>query len=483
MVGSREWEVNKGPALFTNSRGSFPLTVRYHYPFKRAGIPLRPADEYAMNRGIVTILFPATTRATEGLPPINWSAVAAFCCLWICLYALRSSWTVEDTILASTLIPNLAQGHGVDLGSIAFKIDLARPEGLCFIRDASGRVLPLHPIGMLLLSAPLQGVLWLVAWISGAPIDVTNSSFLPTRLAIEKLSASFFAALTAVYLYRTLILFMSSRLALILAGLYAFGSSSLTTLSQGLWPHTGINLILMYLTYLLLNNDSSLSKRQECFVFLALGLLCAIRPTSIPFAIIFSFVFLRFFGPPKYTALLVCGFVLISTTWWNVSLFHHILGGYTHIANKRVDMHPIECLTRLALILASPQRGYVIFNPFLIYAAFALKPIRALGNNKRIVMLVLVACILCHYLICATNPEWHGGYTFGPRYMLDVLAPSFLLAAIGFNAIYSRRPGLAKMSLALIALTSIALHVFGVLGDRLPHEGLRMRYRQLLIPS
>lgn len=436
-----------------------------------------------MNRGIVTILFPATTRATEGLPPINWSAVAAFCCLWICLYALRSSWTVEDTILASTLIPNLAQGHGVDLGSIAFKMDLARPEGLCFIRDASGRVLPLHPIGMLLLSAPLQGVLWLVAWISGAPIDVTNSSFLPTRLAIEKLSASFFAALTAVYLYRTLILFMSSRLALILAGLYAFGSSSLTTLSQGLWPHTGINLVSMILIYFLLKPPPFESARRERLFFLGVGILTAIRPTSLPLSLIFAWLYSNVIRRPATTSCAIFFIALLPALLWNLTFFQHVLGGYSQPKNDLFDLTPWDCLHRIGLIIASPQRGLLVFNPFLAFLAVSFVGIRTLADTQRRIMVATWAGLVCHLLICATNPEWHGGYTFGPRYMLDVLAPSFLLAAIGFNAIYSRRPGLAKMSLALIALTSIALHVFGVLGDRLPHEGLRMRYRQLLIPS
>jgi|GEM_PF-4147694 len=424
----------------------------------------------------------AHTALTQSSPR-PWRGVGIFCCLWLALFSLRSSWTVEDTIVTSTLIPTIAQGHGVDLSVVPFGLGIDDPKDLCFFKDASGRILPVHPIGMAVLSAPIQGLIWCAAWLSGAPVDVTTREFLPTRLIVEKLTASFFAALAVVYLYWTLRLFVPRNIALGVAALYAFSSSSLSVLSQGLWPHTGINLILIYLTYLLLRYEAPLDRRREYLFFLALGLLCGIRLTAIPFAGVFALAFLALVGKPRITSLCIGAAALLPVVLWNVVLFQHILGGYLHVKNKLVEFKLSESITRLKQILFSYHRGLLVFNPFLLFIPWAYRPLQGLPRRQRIVFAALAACIVGHYLLCSTNPEWHGGYTFGPRYMLDVLAPAFLLAGIGFSVIHSKVPRLATISIMLIAAASATLHLFGVLGDQLPSTELNALYRRFLMPQ
>lgn len=425
---------------------------------------------------------PGTINRFTNLPLLRWRAIGAFCLLWLSLFTLRSSWTVEDTILNSTLIPNILQGHGVDFSSIPFGLNFESSDDLCFVKDASGRMLPVHPIGMLILSAPIQMIVWLAAWISGAVLDVTDPSFLATRLAVEKLSAAFLTALSVCYLYRTLVIFVPIQMSLVIAALYTFGSSSLSMLSQGLWPHTGINFLLVYLSHLLLRQEGQVTRGSELLFFAALGILCGIRPTAIPFAGIFALVFVSLFGRPRISAILVGLLMLLPAIVWNIALFHNILGGYIHFAYRRVELGVYQCLSRLELILFSPKRGLITFNPFLVFALWAHKPIHALPPKRRTVLVGLVACVVCHYLLCSTNPEWHGGYSFGPRYMLDVLAPCFLVAAIGFNAIHTRLPRISDVALVLIMLLSVALHIFGVSGDQLPAATLRDTYQSLLVP-
>lgn len=414
--------------------------------------------------------------------PISWRSAAIFCCIWLSIFALRSSWTVEDTIVSSTLIPNFVQGHGIDLSGIPFGLNIENPNDLCFFKDELGRVLPIHPVGMVVLSAPIQIFMWGAAWLIGAPLDVTTPEFLMTRIVVEKLAASFISGLSVVYLYQTLRLFVPASLAMAVAALYTFGSSSLSVLSQGLWPHTGINFILIYLTNFLLRHETPPAQKSEYLFWGALGILCGIRPTAIPFVGIFALVFIILFGRPRISSICVAGLALLPTISWNVILFQHVMGGYLHVKNKLFELWLPECLVRLRLILFSPHRGLLVFNPFLVFIPAAFGPLRELPRNRLIVLAALGACILSHYLLCSTNPEWHGGYTFGPRYMLDVLAPLFLFAGIGFSAMHSRFPTSAKTVFALIVILSTTIHLFGVLGDRVPFAELNGFYRGMLVP-
>jgi hypothetical protein len=158
------------------------------------------------------------------------------------------------------------------------------------------------------------------------------------------------------------------------------------------------------------------------------------------------------------------------------------MGGYLHVKNKLFELWLPECLVRLRLILFSLHRGLLVFNPFLVFIPAAFGPLRVAPRNRLIVLAALGACILSHYLFCSTNPEWHGGYTFGPRYMLDVLAPLFLFAGIGFSAMHARFPKSAKIVFALIVILSTTIHLFGVLGDRVPFVDLNGFYRGMLVP-
>jgi hypothetical protein len=441
-----------------------------------------------MNRGMMNThpsgdaRTPLKPRSIQ-LRAIQWRGIGIFCALWLSLFALRSSWTVEDTIVSSTLIPNVLQGNGADFSRTPFGINIEDPNNLCFFKDASGRLLPIHPVGMVVLSAPIQGLVWLGAWISGAPLNVTSPDFLLTRHIVEKLTASFLSALSVVYLYWALVFFVPSGAAIVIAALYAFGSSSLSVLSQGLWPHTGINLILMYLAHFLLRHNAPLTRTQECLFFLALGMLCGVRPTAIPFAAVFALAFVLLFGRPRAASLCTAAVALLPVLLWNVVLFQHIMGGYLHVKNKLVEFQLSECFMRLKLILFSYQRGLLVFNPFLVFMPWAYGALRGLTRQKRVVLAAVGVCIISHYLLCSTNPEWHGGYIFGPRYMLDVLAPSFLLAGIGFYVIQEKVPRLAKVTIAVIALVSITLHLFGVLGDVLPSRELNEVFRKLLVPK
>lgn len=410
-------------------------------------------------------------------------AWGAFCGVWLSIFALRSSWTVEDTLFNSILIPAFLQERAMNVGTIPFVFDLLRPDDLCFVKDASGRILPVHPVGMLVFAAPIQVTLWIAAWMSGASVDVTTTDFIQTRFLVEKLSASLLTTLSVFYLHFTLVMFVPYRTSIALSALYTFGSSSLSTLSQGLWPHTGINLILIYLAYSLLRENAVMTRARECIFFGALGMLCSIRPTAIPFAAIFGLAYLIRFGCPRLGSFFAGLLTIIPTLWWNLALFQHVLGGYTHFAHRRIDIQPTHILSRLQLILFSPYRGLLIFNPFLIFSLWSYKPLRALPTHRRTIFVALGSCILCHYFLCSTNPEWHGGYTFGPRYMLDVLAPSFLIAGIGYNSVLSRFPKLTDTITVLIVVLSVALHMFGVLGDRLPLVALNDLYRRLLVPQ
>ena len=200
-------------------------------------------------------------------------------------FAAQSTWTSTDSLMTSLLVPNIAQGHGLDLSKVKQVQEMTDPDG-CFFRYApSGYYLSIYPIGMFILSLPLQLTLWFGAWFLGAPIDVTSLGVFHTRFEIEKATASFIAALTVFGLHRCLFQIVSRAASRFTVLLFIAGSSCLSMLCQGLWQHTGINLLLIWMVAYLLSDRKKPTLGAKWTFFFCCGLLVTIRPTAIVFSI------------------------------------------------------------------------------------------------------------------------------------------------------------------------------------------------------
>src|SRR5262249_47664138 len=87
-------------------------------------------------------------------------------------------------------------------------------------------------------------------------------------------------------------------------------------------------------------------------------------------------------------------------------------------------------------LLVSPNRGLLIFSPIVLLVAAGIA--RSLGSaDLRMGWLLSGGAIL--FVVYASYSVWWGGFTFGPRYLLDLLVPIAPAAACGVEAALSRR--------------------------------------------
>jgi hypothetical protein len=130
--------------------------------------------------------------------------VLAFFSISFVYVLLRGTETVADTLMPSMLVPNIAQGYGIDLSHMRVGIDLLRDQPLYYWSTPRYGLVGIYPIGMAILVAPLQALLWALAYCVGMEVSVVSPQFAQTRFIFEKLTASCLASLTALHVYKSL---------------------------------------------------------------------------------------------------------------------------------------------------------------------------------------------------------------------------------------------------------------------------------------
>jgi hypothetical protein len=260
-------------------------------------------------------------------------------------------------------------------------------------------------------------------------------------------------------------------------------------LCQGLWQHTGISLILIWMISFLLSAPTGPTQRTRFCYFLGCGLLIGIRPTASIFSLLFGALWFLVFGkkrggyPSPLGVCLASLFVFIGIApaiIWNYLLWGSVLGGYGAVLHKVVDADGGAFLLRLWQILFSPYRGFFFYNPLTLLAFGAVTTIRSFDPKKKAIFISIGLSCLLHLVLCATNPTWHGGLSFGPRYMLDILAPLFLCVGIGLEAVIRSRlfPVLSRGIVLIFAVYSVAIHLLGAKGGTSPwYEVQALDYR------
>ncbi len=126
----------------------------------------------------------------------------------------------------------------------------------------------------------------------------------------------------------------------------------------------------------------------------------------------------------------------------------------------------------LTALLFSPARGIFIIMPVLLLALAGLGEMIAGEKNRREAFFIIAVCI-AYVFFNSGYSGWHGGWTFGPRYLVPMLP--FLAFAIAFCRLNS-------FSFFLLFLLSAFQILPAVVG--MPHapEGVRNPLVEIIIP-
>ena len=271
----------------------------------------------------------------------------------------------------------------------------------------------------------------------------------------ELVLGSFFASLAVVIIYFIGRFSLGSAKSIVLALVFAFGTSAWSVGSRVLWQVTTSMLLLSTALLILLA-----ARRRPWLVQFAgipLAYLYFVRPTnSISIALLTLYVFLEYwrfiFGYLLGAALVAAPFL-----WANLKIYGSLLTPY-YAPNRVGDtQHLLEALAGNVL---SPNRGLLILSPVLLFSivGIVLKARNVLLDKLDCALMLTV---VFHWAAYASHTLWWGGWTFGPRqftYMLPYFV--FFLIPVVDRATNSTT-GLLPVTFGMLLAASMFIHYQG----------------------
>jgi hypothetical protein len=331
-----------------------------------------------------------------------------------------------------------------------FRADLAAVGGpRYYALEIDGKLVSYYPIAAAL--APLPFYLPYYAWLALTGRTDHASLFAASGRA-EKGAASVIASLAAALLF--LLLEKRTALRWAIACSLAFGlcTSMWAVASQQLWQHGSCALCLVIgLAYL----ADWRRGRHLAAAGLWLGMASAIRPPAVVYfaaGALWAMLSSERAGERRRRALAWYGLGLVPlvlTAGYNLELFGQLLGGYRF----NVGIFPRGNMVLGALgLLMSPNRGILVFSPVVLPGLAGI--VRAiLRPMEDLFAAVFSAAAVIYFLIHAATSTWGGGWSFGGRYLIEIL-PVVALAAC------PSLPGLGRWRRrALLALAAWSLIV------------------------
>lgn len=285
------------------------------------------------------------------------------------------------------------------------------------------------------------------------PISILNipysSSFVPI---IGRISASFFVALSCVFVFLLLFKVTKNYKVSILATIsYAFGSICWGTTSQSLWQH-GINQFLLSLGFCLLVNNKSISA-------LPFSLAVFNRPTNIVFAV-WSFVYILIKDKKS----------LIPFILWSLPpLFFQLWYDTTYLGGLLNHPYSVQQFTNwqgrfpegILGLLISPSKGLFVLSPVFIFSLLGMCSV--IKRKGYFEYKALVLTLLAFFLIMGKWIHWYGGWSFGYRMVSESLP--FLAIFLGLSLeTHLIKPRVKKIFLTLLVF-SIAIQLTSLVFD------------------
>ena len=374
-------------------------------------------------------------------------AAILFACVW-CAYAVApvsvqgdSRWTVPTAL-------SFLHGQGGDLraylpaltASAFYAIecvesDHTRRFPIQSSADCpSGRFYHFHPVAVALLAMPFVAALetgrhlaerplaWLDRRIARPGLRALFAGDLAGASAIvENLISAVFTAAAVAVLYLAALEFLPSGAALALALIFAFGTLLWSLVSRALWQHSPSIFLNSLLILLLLRAGQT--RRAWLAIGFVLALAFFIRPSNaVTVLVIGACLIVRLRARALWVvaggAPLTAAFILLNLHMYASPIapfFWPVRAGASRLAFSP------SIAAALLGNLVSPARGLFVFMPFFLFLFVPQiwrEPMPAPFARLRPWFCGLVGLYL---LLVAMHTDWWGGFSYGPRYLSDVL--------------------------------------------------------------
>jgi hypothetical protein len=344
----------------------------------------------------------------------------------------------EDTTFNSLLPWQVVQGEG-----LLFSKEYVKVHGSWGLSQIGEAFLPNFPMGPGFFGLPT------------ALIQYLGSAEPLSRLISwnQKVTAVWVAALSAAVIFQ--IVYLVGRklwLSLLLAAAFALGTSQPTISAAVLWQH-GPSVLLISLGLFFLIKGQIEKPSFYPLAALPLAFLPLMRTQAVLFylAALASVVILQ---PKKAVRFLMWSLPGITATLWiNLGLYHSLLGGYAYQASG--DNFATPLLEGAIGSLFSPNRGFLVFSPFL---ALGIIGGAILWARRSVIALTFGLAAFLFFMIHAKYAHWHGGWCVAPRFTCELVPVLVLFSVYWFLEFKKFRTRLVGWALVLI---SIAINLPG----------------------
>lgn len=164
----------------------------------------------------------------------------------------------------------------------------------------------------------------------------------------------------------------------------------------------------------------------------------------------------------------------LLSLWWNWARFGNIWDtGYVE-----TETFSANWLFGLFGLTVGPARGVIWYNPILL---LAIPGAFWFWRRQRRILFLMLTLIIVFFAVYARWYMWHGGYSWGARFIVPTLPFLTLLAAPAWHALIGDRklgwPGVVIG--AALALASFAVQILGLLA---PYNLVQDRLAELVAP-
>ena len=352
---------------------------------------------------------------------------------------VESQWTVRTAI-------SIIKNHNTNLDEYR---ELAQAQQFEGVDQINGHLYAHYPITPVIIALPF-------VWVSYEFSQIIHYDFI-SSIAIgggkkcELFIAAFLTALSVILIYLIAKKFLTNRLAILSALIFAFCTPAWSTASTGLTVQSITLLISCILIFLLIKDD--IKPITVAIIGFTAAIGCMTSPIYILiFILVVGFVFLKF---QKYFLWLGAALLVIIPLFiYNSSIYYSLFGPTFYISNFSGDNALIAMLGNLI----SPARGIIIYSPIILFAIIGIYLLAAHKKLDACAWLFLI--IICTgYILISCQFIWWGGWHFGAAELTCLFPFLIYFLILFFKWMKDQQKSMPVINITIIALAVLSLFI------------------------